>query len=167
MTQAWRSRLAARGSAASLLLGLVMAGCGPPEEKTDDTSEVPANFSPAFATANADGRTARCNTAHSLALPAEILARLDVRADSRTAVIVCSLQRMRGGEPVNLPARVFGAATATRHGISRIDFKEFGGNGLMSYAGSFLFHGEQVGFRVTVIDPADEQRFRITFVQSH
>jgi hypothetical protein len=59
---------------------------------SDDPQRAPAGFSPARALVRQQGRIARCNTVHSLTLPADVMHHYGLRADEDTGVISCTLQ---------------------------------------------------------------------------
>ena len=128
---------------------------------------VPASFAPTSKVVQANGRTARCNTVHSLTLPAPMVEKLNLNVDADTAVISCSLQVIEDGVAANLPARVHGTATALSGNIAPIEFKEIVEAEALSYVGTFSIAGKAgVRFDVTIVDPQTAARYELDFEQT-
>lgn len=154
-------------SRALLSLGVVLlVGCGRGDPDPAKSIGMPSSFSPAEKVVQANDRTVRCNTVHSMTLPPPIVDRLNFTVAPDTAVISCSLQVVRDGRVLNLPARVLGTVTTLSGNIAEIDFKQVLEEETVSYVGQFTIDGKAgVRFDVTVVDPQSGARYELDFEQ--
>lgn len=153
----------------SLLItsAVLLIGCGRGDPGGDAPMGMPASFAPTSEVVQANGRTAQCNTVHSLTLPEQMIEKLSVNVDPDTAVISCSLQVIDDGVLINLPAEVRGTATALSGNIAQIEFKEVVEEEALSYVGTFSIAGKAgVRFDVTLLDPQTGARYDIDFEQT-
>ena len=107
-----------------------LAGCDSPDR-------APAGFSPAQVTVREHDHIARCNTVHSLTVPASLSHRYGIAPDENTAVITCALQVATGAAPANVAAQVQGSATAQAGRATSVEFKKVVGPSVILYLGSF------------------------------
>lgn len=130
-------------------------------------SGAPTGFSPASKVVRIDDRIARCNTIHSLSLPAAVLGRYGIAADADTAVISCSLQRIENGVPVNMPALLSGTVTLLTGKTVPIDFQETRDHDAISYVAVFdLTARSRIDFDVHLTDVLTGARHHLELRQA-
>lgn len=145
--------------ATGLSLILLVAGCGPEQERK------PAAFEPTRVQVNADDHIARCNTVHSLTLPQAVLRSYGFEADADRAILSCSLQ-VTDDVPVNIPARISGTATALTGATSQLEFKEILEEGAVSYVAAVdLAAKSAIRFDVSMTDLQTGARYNIELRQ--
>ena len=140
---------------------LTLAGC---DERGQPS---PAGFSPARAVIREQGRIARCNTVHSLTLPASIMSRYGLHAGDETGVISCSLQLLTNGMPVNTRALISGFAKTLTGNTERLGFKEVLDKGAVTYVATFpLTAASRIDFEVDMYDPVTGRRYEVELQQT-
>lgn len=152
-----------------LLAGVVLllAACERGDPESETPIGVPASFAPTEEVVQANGRTARCNTVHSLTLPQRMIDRLNLAVGADTAVISCSLQAVEDGIVVNLPVHVSGTVTTLAGNIADIDFTQVVEEETVSYVGQFAIDGKAgVRFDVTMVEPRTGARYQLDFEQT-
>lgn len=129
--------------------GVVLPGCDSPDR-------APAGFAPAQAAVREDSHIARCNTVHSLSVPASLIHGYGITPDENTVVITCALQVMDDIGPAYIAAQVEGWARAAAGRVIPVDFKAFVDPGAISYLASFSLADQ----------PAVELRVKLTDLRS-
>lgn len=140
---------------------LMLAGCGERGQPS------PAGFSPARAVVREQGRIARCNTVHSLTLPASVMSRYGLHAGDDTGVISCSLQLLSNGMPVNTRALISGISRTLTGNAERLGFKEVLDEGAVTYVATFpLTAASRIDFEVDMYDPITGKRYEVRLQQT-
>lgn len=140
---------------------VTVVGCG------DGAQRAPAGFSPERAIVRDQGRIARCNTVHSLTLPAAVLRRYGLNAGDETGVISCSLQLLSNGNPVNIRASISGVGRTLTGNARRLGFKEVLDQGAVTYVASFpMTAASRIDFDVDMYDPITGRRYEIGLRQA-
>lgn len=137
-----------------------MCACAP------ESTRKPAAFEAVREQLVAGDRIARCNTVHSLTLPAEIVQRYELSTGEDLAFISCSLQ-VATDPPSNIPARVSGTQTALTGTSEALQFKEVLEGNAVSYIAPFdLTATSELRFDVQLADPDTHAEFDVQLRQA-
>jgi hypothetical protein len=128
--------------------------------------EKPRGFEPASAVARGPDRVARCNTVHSLTLPASIRQRYGVQPDEGTALISCSLQ-LESGAPPNIASRVSGTQTLLTGRTTPLEFEQAANEGVTVHMAPFSLEGKSaIDFEVQLTDEQTGRTYTVELRQS-
>lgn len=126
----------------------------------------PAKFEPQRTQKEAQNRIARCNTVHTLTLPATVLDRYGIPAGDDTAVLSCSLQ-VATEPPTNIPARISAEIQSLSGPSEPLTFKQILDQGAVSYVAPFSIAGRlKINFSIQIVDPQSDQRFELHLTQA-
>lgn len=143
-----------------------LSACGVESPNAAGVPDKPHGFEPASVVVREDSRVARCNTVHSLTLPAQIRERYSVPADESTAVISCSLQS-EDGTPPNIASRASGTQTVLTGRTSPLQFREAVNEGVTVHMATFAIDAKsEIEFDVELRDERTGKSYVVELRQS-